>query len=402
MARPMTARAETALQGRPAILGGAPAFPDGLSLVRPDLPDPEQVAADVRDIVESRQLTNGPRVRELEERIAAYVGVRHCVAVASCTLGLMLVLRARGLAGDVVVPSFTFSATVHAVAWNGLRPIFADVDARTLTVSPETARGAAGPGTAAVLATHVFGTPCEVEGLEEVAREQGIDLVFDAAHALGSRHGGTPVGRFGTAEVFSLTPTKLVVAGEGGIIATDDDDLAEACRMGREYGHPGDYDTRFIGLNARMSEVHAALALRSLNGLDERVAHRGALAERYRGLLSHLPGMAFPEVRPGDVSTYKDFSVLVDPDGFGVDAACLGRSLAAEGIDTRRYYSPPVHTHRAYRDLPPAYLPVTDRVARRALTLPLWSEMSEDHVARVAAAVARIQRYPEVAAACAG
>jgi dTDP-4-amino-4,6-dideoxygalactose transaminase len=394
--------AETALEGRPALLGGTPAFPDGLPLVRPAVPDPEQVAADVRAILESRQLTNGPRVRELEERIAAYVGVRHCVAVASCTLGLMLVLRARGLAGDVVVPSFTFSATVHAVAWNGLRPVFADVDARTLTVTPDTVRGVAGPGAVAVLATHVFGTPCDVEGLEEEARDRGIDLIFDAAHALGSRHLGTPVGRFGTAEVFSLTPTKLVVAGEGGVIATDDGDLAEACRIGREYGQPGDYDTRFVGLNARMSEVHAALALRSLEGLDERVAHRGALAERYRGFLSPVPGVTFPEVLPGDVSTYKDLSLLVDPDGFGVDATCLGRSLAAEGIDTRRYYSPPVHTHRAYRDLPPASLPVTDRVARRALTLPLWSEMTEDDVGRVAAAVARIQRYPEVAAACAG
>jgi dTDP-4-amino-4,6-dideoxygalactose transaminase len=391
----------TALEGRPAVLGGTPAFPEGLPLVRPQVPDPDEAAADVRAILESRQLTNGPRVRDLEERIAAYAGVRHCVAVASCTLGLMLVLRARGLAGDVIVPSFTFSATVHAVAWNGLRPVFADVDARTLTVTPDTVRGV-GQGAVALLATHVFGTPCDVEGLGEEARERGIDLIFDAAHALGSRHRGTPMGQFGTAEVFSLTPTKLVVAGEGGVIATNDDDLAEACRIGREYGHPGDYDTRFVGLNARMSEVHAALAIRSLEGLDERVAHRGALAERYRGLLSPIRGVAFPEVLSGDVSTYKDFSLLVDPDGFGIDADCLGRSLAAEGIDTRRYYSPPVHTHRAYRDLPPASLPVTERAARRALTLPLWSEMTVDHVARVAAAVARIQRYPEVAAACAG
>ena len=396
----MSADEAVAVAGKPAVLGGQPAFPDGLPLVRPELPDPDAVAGDVRDIIGSRVLTNGPFVRRLEERAAEYVGVRHAVAVASCTAGLMLVLRARGVHGSAVVPSFTFSATVHAVAWNGLEPAFADIDRGTLTLDPGSAGEALARGADAVVATHTFGTPCDVEGIEAVARERGAVLVFDAAHALGSRHGGLPVGRSGDAEVFSLTPTKLVVAAEGGLIATEDDDLAEACRIGREYANPGDYDSRFVGLNARMSEFHAALAIRSLEGLDDRVARRGRVAERYREGLA-LDGIGFPTITEGDVSTFKDFTILVEPAAFGVDAACLGNALAAEGIDTRRYYAPPVHVQQAYRAVPAPDLPVTEWAASRVLTLPLWSQMSEGDVERVADAVARVGRYPEeVAAAC--
>lgn len=227
-------------------------------------------------------------------------------------------------------------------------------------------------------------------------------MFFDAAHALGSRYAGASVGRFGDAEVFSLTPTKLVVAGEGGIIATDDDELAERCRLAREYGNPGDYDSQLVGLNARMSELHAAVALRSLDGLDERVERRNRLASVYFEALSGVPGIAFPHVREADLSTFKDFTVLVDPGGYGADAVCLAIALGAEGVDTRRYYAPPVHLHRAYRDVEAPPLPVTDSVVDRVLTVPLWTEMTEGQVERVADAVRRIQRYPEVATACRG
>lgn len=372
----------------PVTVGGRPAFPDGLPLVRPSVPDPEALAEDLRAILESRVLTNGPFVSELERRAAEYLGVRHCIAVASCTAGLMLALRAAGLAGDAVVPSFTFAATAHAAAWNGLRPVFADIDRETLTLDPDAVRSAATDRTAGVIATHTYGTPCDVEGLERVAADLGVPLIFDAAHAFGSRHGDVPVGRFGTAEVFSLSPTKVLVAMEGGIVATDDDDLAERCRIGRDYGNPGNYDFAFVGLNARMSEIHAATALRSLDSLDERVERRNVLAQQYRDALSDIPGISFPAVPEDDRSTFKDFAILVDREGFGADAASLGRALAATGIDTRRYYSPPVHRVAAYRGQGPGPdLPVTDRAAERALALPMWSEMTDDQPAAVAEAV---------------
>lgn len=376
----------------PALLGGKPAFPEGIPLVRPSVPDADRVTERVRAILASGILTNGPHVRELERRTAEYLGVRHCVAVSSCTAGLMLVLKVAELTGDVVLPSFTFAATAHAVVWNGLRPVFCDVDPATLTLSAEAARRACGVRTSAILATHTYGTPCDVEALAAIAESNGIKLFFDAAHAFGSRHGGRQVGGFGDAEVFSLTPTKLLVAGEGGIIATNDGALAERCRIGRDYGNPGDYDCRFVGLNARLSEIHAAIALASLDTLDSRVSRRNALAGLYGRMLEGTPGLSVPTVADGDRSTYKDLTVLIDPEEFGLDAAALARALALEGIETRRYFHPPVHAMKAYRFMAGGNgsLRNTELAAARVLTLPLWSEMSEDQVVRVAEAVRRI------------
>jgi dTDP-4-amino-4,6-dideoxygalactose transaminase len=304
----------------------------------------------------------------------------------------MLVLRASELSGDVLVPSFTFAATAHAVSWNGLRPVFADIDRSTLTLSPEAVAETMGVRASAILATHTYGTPCDVEGLDAVARSNGVRLLFDAAHAFGSQRAGVCVGGFGDAEVFSLSPTKVLVAGEGGIISTNDDAMAEQCRIGRDYGNPGNYDCSFVGLNARMSEIHAAMALRSLETLDDRISQRNALASLYRGLLGPIPGMSFPEVGRGDRSTYKDLAVLVDPESFGTDPGWLAKALAAEGIETRRYYSPPVHTMRAYRGLGPAPpLPNTEVAAAQALCLPLWTGLTPGQVERVALAIKRIR-----------
>src|SRR5918996_3877484 len=378
-----------------AVLDGTPAFPEGLPLAVPSVPPGKALLGNIEGILESGVLTNGPYVRELESRAADYLGVRHCVAVASCTSGLMLVLRTSALSGDVVVPSFTFAATAHAVVWNGLRPVFSDIDSGSLTLSAGSVLRTAGVRTSAILATHTYGTPCDIEGLADAARREGVKLFFDAAQAFGSRRNGRQVGGFGEAEVFSLSPTKVLVACEGGIIATNDDLLAERCRMGRDYGNPGDYDCQFVGLNARMSEVHAAIALGSLTDLNERIGRRNALAGLYREALETFPGVSFPKVPEGDRSTYKDFTMLVDPDGFGLDASGLQRALAAEGIESRRYYSPPVHAMGAYRYLSASSgdLPVTDSAASRVITLPMWTGMTDRHVARVADAVGRIGRF---------
>ena len=387
----------SAASAEPAIRGGRPLFPVGLPLARPSIPDVDRVAAELRDVLASGVLTNGPRVRALEERAADRLGARHAVAVSACTAGLMLVLRATEVTGDVVLPSFTFQATAHAVAWNGLRPAFADIDADTLTLSPDAASRATGMRTAAILATHTYGTPADVEGLTAKARQSGVRLFFDAAHAFGSRHLDRPIGGFGDAEVFSLTPTKPVVAGEGGIVATNDDDLADRVRRLRDYGKEDDYDVRVIGLNARMSELHAVVALASLNGLDERIDRRNELAATYRDVLGSISGISFPEVRPGDVSTYKDLTVLVDSERFGTHAAALGEALAAEGVETRRYYAPPIHRTAAYRAVANGVrLPVTEDVAARVLTLPLWVGMTRADVERLGEAIERIRRVGAV------
>ncbi len=326
-------------------------------------------------------LTNGPLVRQLEEQAAERLGA-HVVAVSSCTAGLMLTLRALDPSGPVVLPSFTFSASAHAVAWNGLSPRFAECDPLTFQLDVSDARGRLG-GAGALVSTHVFGAPCRARAITDLAAAEGIPLVFDAAHGLGATHEGQAVGSFGDAEVFSLSPTKLVVAGEGGLVATRSPDLAEAVRIGRDYGNPGDYDTRFVGLNARLSELHAALALVSLGRLDAHLQARRRLARRYREGLAGLPGITPQVVPETDQSTYKDFTVTVDPDAYGMERDTLVRALAAEGIDTRCYFSPPAHRQRAYAYLGARSLPVTEEVASKVVSLPMYGDLATSAVDRV-------------------
>ncbi|MGH8829224.1 MAG: DegT/DnrJ/EryC1/StrS family aminotransferase [Jiangellaceae bacterium] len=377
----------------PAVLGGDPAFPEGLPITQVTVPDREALLRRLDTIIDSGRLTNGATVRALEDATAERLGVPHVVGVASCTAGLMLTLRALELSGPVVLPSFTFAATAHAVAWAGGTPVFADMTPTSLTLDPDDAARAL-PGADAVIGTHVYGTPCDVEALEALAADHGVPLIFDAAHALGSLRRGRPIGGFGSAEVFSLSPTKVVVAGEGGLVATSDAALADAVRIGRDYGNPGDYDCRFVGLNARMSELHAAVGLASLGALDARLSHRNDLAARFVAAIAGLPGLRVPEVAAGDRSTYKDLTVVLDPADFGLDAATLQVALRADGIDTRRYFYPPVHQQQAYAQLLPGRaLPVTEAISPQVLTLPLWSHMEAAVIDRVADVVTALHTH---------
>ena len=381
------------MTGRPAILGGAPAFPDGLRLARPAAPPMERFIELLRPSYESGQLTNGVLVRDLEAKAAAYLGVPRVVAVNSCTAGLMLVLRALHTTGSVVLPSFTFAATAHAVAWNGLRPIFAEC-VRTpggFQIDAADAAARIEEDTVAIMGTHVFGVACDTDAVEAVGAEAGIPVIFDAAHGFGATHGGRMVGSFGLAEVFSLSPTKLIVSGEGGLVATADEALADEVALGRDYANPGDYDMRFVGLNARMSELHAAVALGSLEELDEHLAKRRALAARYRAGVAGIPGVINQHIDDGDEPTFKDLTIWIDAERFGITRDRLRECLTAEGIDTRAYFSPPVHRHTAYRSLPAVELPATDVASAAAVSLPMFRDLPLESVDVVVDVLARIQ-----------
>ena len=379
---------------RPAILGGSPAFPNPLPFARPAAPPLEKVVKRYTPSYEAGRLTNGPLVAELEAAVAEQQGVGHAVAVSSCTTGLMLVLQAIAPDGPVILPSFTFSASAHAIVWNGLRPVFAECDPHSFQLDVADARGRAAGSAGAVLATHVFGAPCRADLVEELGRDLGVRVVFDAAHALGARLGGQAVANYGAAEVFSLSPTKPVVAGEGGLVLTNDPAIAEHVRVGRDYGNPGDYDTRFVGLNARMSEFHAATALESLVAMEGNLRRRHEQVAIYRKLLDEVPGLHFQHVPDEDVSTYKDLTVSIGED-FGLDRDGLVSALLAEGIETRCYFSPPVHRQTAYERWAGAALPVTDAVAGSVVSLPVFAQLSDTDVEAIAEAVARVQTHGE-------
>ena len=370
--------------GRLAVLSSVTPDRPGLAFARPACPPLERVVQRLGRSYESGQITNGALVRELEERMAERLHVCHVVAVSSCTSGLLLVVQAlvEGRPGPVVLPSFTFSASAHAAAWNGRSPRFVECDTATFQMDLAHAEAALG-GASALMATHVFGAPCSPEAVEKLAEAAAVPLVFDAAHAIGATSHERPVGGFGDAEVFSLTPTKPMVAGEGGLVATHDGDLAARLRMGRDYGNPGNYDTRFAGLNARMSELHAAMALESLALLDDTLARRRELAARYIDGLRDVPGIR-PQVVPLEhVSSYKDFTIAVDTEELGIGRDRLVAVLAAEGIDTRNYFDPPVHRQEAYRRQPTAGLPTTDAVSRSVVSLPIYPDLADRDVDRV-------------------
>ncbi|MFE6053194.1 DegT/DnrJ/EryC1/StrS family aminotransferase [Kitasatospora sp. NPDC056446] len=358
-----------------------PRFPELVPLVRPTVEVDAELELAFREVLRSGMLTNGRHVRAFEEAAADYLGVARTVAVSNCTTGLMLVLRCLDLTGDIAVPSFTFMASGHAARWAGHGVRFAESDPRTWTVDPE-ALAPQLPDVAGVMGMHTFGAPCDADRLQELCDTRGVPLVFDAAHGFGSRYpDGTMVGGKGVAEVFSLSPTKTLSTGEGGLIATNDTALAAKLRTAREYGNPGDYDSRLVGLSGRMTEIAGLMGTHGLRTLPRWLDVRRSLVERYRSRLGALPGLEFQQLPAGAVSSYKDLGIRVDAERFGMDRDTLAERLHRENVSSRKYFSPALHQQTAYLDVPAGPdLTVTEELASSMITLPLYSHMPAELV----------------------
>ncbi len=376
-------------------------FEQRVKFVRPVLPRLETLAPDIQDFLSTGMVTKGVHLKRFEEACAEHLGVKHAVGVSSCTSGLMLAYPAIGLAGcEVLVPSFTFMASVSSMVWNQMIPVFVDIDYQSATVDPASLEAAITPRTRAIVAVHTFGNPAQIGAIEAVARKHDLKVVYDAAHGFGSLYQGKTLGRFGDVQAYSLSPSKLVIAGEGGIVATNLDDVAEYVRLGREYGNDGEYDSAFAGMNARMGEFNAVLGLASLSMLDQAARRRNEYVEIYRQLLHQLPGLSFQAVASGNRCSYKDFCIMVDSERFGVSRDQLSEALQAENIGTRHYFDPAAHHQTAYRKLYTGQaLPHTERLEKAALSLPLWSEMEEGLIEKIARAIVRIHEHAVAARA---
>jgi dTDP-4-amino-4,6-dideoxygalactose transaminase len=367
------------MSNSPAILGGAPAFEPFVPIVRPVLPSFDDLSEGLQNILDSRMVTRGRYLKEFEAALADHLHVRHALAVSSCTSGLILSYKGLGLTGEVIVPSFTFMATVSAMIWAGLTPVFVDVNRDTTNLDPNRVEAAITPRTSAIVAVHNFGNPAEIEQLQAIADKHHLALVFDAAHGFGARYRGIPVGGQGKSQVFSMSPTKLLIAGEGGIVSTDDDLLADQIRTGREYGNPGNYDSAFPGLNARLPEFSCLLGLQSLHNLDHAAESRNQTAELFTSHLSQLPGIAFQIVDPRDRNSYREYSITIDEAAFGLSRDQLSKALLSDNVDNRKYYDPPVHRQTAYASFYKGQpLPNTDWLANNSLSLPMWTDMDPE------------------------
>jgi dTDP-4-amino-4,6-dideoxygalactose transaminase len=374
-----------------AIFGGLPAFGEKLHVGRPNLGDKDRLLERISGILESRWLTNnGPRVQEFEQRVAELVGVKHCIAMCNATVALEISIRAMGLTGEVIVPSFTFVATAHALQWQGITPVFCDVDPRTHNLDPDRVVQMITPRTTGIIGVHLWGRPCEPDRLAGIARQHSIKLLFDAAHAFACSYKGRMIGGLGNAEVFSFHAAKFVNSFEGGAVVTDDDDLAAKIRLMKNFGFGGYDKVVHIGTNGKMSEVAAAMGLTSLESLEEFVAVNRQNYEEYRRELAGIPGIHLVTYHEAERCNYQYVVLEVDAAETHIDRDEVQSILWAENILARRYFYPGVHLMEPYRShFPQAglLLPNTNRLAERVLCLPTGTVVGAGEVRKICAIV---------------
>jgi dTDP-4-amino-4,6-dideoxygalactose transaminase len=372
-----------------ALVTGVPTFPTALQTGSPNVLQPDRTAALIASAMRRNWLTNnGPLVQELEARFAAFQGVEHCVAVANATLGLQLAARALGMRGEILMPSFTFIGTAHAMAWIGLRPVFCDVSRDTHALDPQRVADAITIATGGILGVHIWGQPCNIQALQQLAQARGVPLLFDAAHACGSTDRSVRVGGFGDAEVFSLHATKSINGVEGGMVTTNDGDLAERLRLLRNFGFVGEDAVNSLGINAKMSEFSAAMALANLECYDRLLAHNRDIHAAYRQGFAGLDGIALQECRP-DCGRCDHYAVLSVSESAALGRETLRRVLAAENVVARRYFFPGCHRSPPYDRPDRPDLPITDALCQTVLQLPTGLQMTPDDAATIAAIVAR-------------
>lgn len=395
----------TASSRRLAILGGSVAFPEPLHVGRPNIGNRARLMQRIEGLLDSRWFSNnGPLVHELERAIAKHSGVKHCIATCNGTAALMLVIRGLGLQGEVIVPSFTFVATAHALQWQQTVPIFADIDPATHNIDPAAVERLITPRTTGIIGVHLWGRPCAVEALQEIADRHGLKLIFDASHAFASTCRGEAVGRFGDAEVFSFHATKFLNSFEGGAVVTDDDTLAEKLRLMRNFGFTG-YDTvEHIGMNAKMTEVCAAMGLTGLECVDEFIAVNRRNYTAYRDLLAGIPGVRILNYDERERNNFQYVILEVDPEACPLNRDELLRVLHADGILARRYFFPGCHRMEPYRTLYPesgAALPHTERITQRVIALPTGDAVGLAEIKVVAATIhAAIRQAATIRARC--
>jgi dTDP-4-amino-4,6-dideoxygalactose transaminase len=369
------------------IFGGPRAFQEPLHVGRPNIGDRERLFSRINDMLDRRCLTNnGPYVQELERRLSDMMGVRNCIAVCNGTIALEIAIRSLGLQGEVIVPSFTFVATAHALQWQGISPVFCDIDPRTQTIDPACVEKMITPRTTGIIGVHLWGRPCDIESLEEIAASHHLKLLFDAAHSFGCSYKQKMIGNFGNAEVFSFHATKIFNTGEGGAIATNDDALARKIRLTRNFGFNGYDNVVCVGTNGKMNELSAAMGLTNLDSIDEWIAINRRNYECYVEELKDVPGLSLIEYDSREKSNYQYIIIQVDEPITRIARDQMVDILSSENVLARRYFHPGCHRMEPYRSRFPFVglaLPETEKLSERVLALPTGAAVTVDDVRRV-------------------
>lgn len=376
-----------------AINGAPPAFAEPLHVGRPNLGDRDALLRFAAEIYDSGWLTNnGPLVQELERRIAEKLGVKHCVAMCNGTIALEIAIRALGLKGEVIVPSYTFIATVHALHWQAITPVFADIDPATHNLDPSAVRRMITPRTSGIIGVHLWGRPAPVDALQAIAEEHDLQLMFDAAHAFNCSYDGRRIGNFGSCEVLSFHATKVFNTFEGGAVVTNDETLAETMRLMRNFGF-ADYDNVVHpGINGKMPEINAAMGLVNLDALPQFVDTNRRNHSAYAQALAGIKGVRLLGYELAESPNYQ-YVVIEVASSFPITRDALVAALHAENVLARKYFWPGCHRMQPYRELFPhagLSLPNTVLVADSVVVLPNGVAVSEVEVKTIAGVIEQL------------
>lgn len=382
----------------------SPAFADPLHVGRPNIGDRDRLMARINQMLDNRWLTNrGPFVKEFEARLADYCQVKHAVAMCNGTIALEIAIRALGMTGEVIVPSFTFVATAHALQWQEITPVFCDIDPVTCTIDPARIEQLITPRTTGIIGVHLWGQACDIDAIADIADRHNLKVLYDAAHALGCTYRGQMIGRFGDAEVLSFHATKFVNTFEGGAVLTNNDALAERMRLMQNFGFRGQDTVIDIGTNGKMAEICAVMGLTNLESIDTFVDANRRHHTQYREGLAGIPGLRVREYNPREQHNHQYVIVDVEAGVAGLTRDALVTALQAENVLCRRYFHPGCHRMEPYRSYFPnagLLLPVTEAVSERTFSLPTGTAVDDEDISRVIglvrdiAARARLARHP--------
>ena len=362
-------------------------------VTKPFLPPLGEYTALLEQIWATRQLTNeGPFHVQFEAALKGYLDVPYISLFSNGTLGLMVALQALRLTGEVITTPFSFVATTHALHWNGIKPVFCDIEPDTFNLDPEKIEAAITPRTTAIMPVHVYGNPCDVDQIQRIADTHGLKVIYDAAHTFGARLGGRSLVEFGDLAVMSFHATKVFNTFEGGAIVSRDAEMKSRIDFLKNFGFADDVTVVGPGMNAKMNEPQAAMGLLQLKYVAAAIRGRQAVAAFYRDRLAGVPGLRVPGDLPGVEHNHAYFPVLIDETVYGRSRDEVFRGLMEQGIHTRRYFYPLISRFPMYRDLPsadPENLPVAEQVAGQVLCLPIYPDLATEDAERIAGLLAR-------------
>jgi dTDP-4-amino-4,6-dideoxygalactose transaminase len=356
-------------------------------VTKPALPPLDEFTPYLEQIWNNCWLTNnGPMHQELESELARYLGVNFLSLFSNGTLALISALQALGIKGEVITTPYSFVATTHSLWWNGIKPVFVDIEPDTFNLDPSKIEAAITPETTAIMPVHVYGNPCDTEEISRIAKKHGLKVIYDAAHAFGVRRFDTSILAEGDLSILSFHATKVYSTIEGGAIVCHDAAMKHHIDNLKNFGFRGELVVEEPGINAKLNEVQAAYGLLSLKYVDGYIEKRRFVANYYRESLQAIPGLSYLPDLPGVRHAYSYFPILIDEKDFGMSRDALYDLLKSKSIFCRRYFYPLISHFETYRNLPsanPDNLPVATAVADKVLCLPIYPDLSGEDLDKV-------------------